>query len=331
MKAPKLRKKLLAGILCAGMVFQTIPINAFASESISVAETQVQTESEEMPEETVLSETAAPETEEPAVSPESEAQTDTTVEETEQQTQTESETQTVTEPETLSTEVPETVLTETEIATEEGSQEAGSGEAASETEMTESETQENQTAVPIADDDLIDYTTLRMATEETYYYYGNKLYIIAKLSGCEIPDDVIMEFAIDEKVCGANAPEPFGEIYKDESHEGYYIIIFEKGDLASTNANSHNISITLSKTTAGGGIRELVTREGIFTVEEQDIFLEKTPYYMGVSDDSVEVVVFNTADDIETMALANNGETVAAPTDDSKPAKTTTNTDPRYT
>lgn len=335
MKAPKLRKKLLAGILCAGMIFQTIPINVFASESIGAAETQVQNESEEIPEETMLSETAVPETEELAASPESEVQTDTSVQEAEQQTeataQTETTTQTAEEPETQQTEVSETVLTETETATGDSSQEAVSEDAASETEMTESETQENQTAVPVADDDLIDYTTLRMATEETYYYYGNTLYIIAKLSGCEIPDDVIMEFAIDEKVCGVNAPEPFGRIYKDESHEGYYILIFEKGDLASANTDSHNISITLSKTTAGGGIRELVTREGVFAVEEQDIFLEKAPYYMGVSDDSVEVVVFNTADDIETMALANNGETVAAPTDDSKPAKTTTNTDPRYT
>ncbi len=173
MKAPKLRKKLLAGILCAGMVFQTIPINVFASESIGAAETQVQNESEEIPEETMLSETAVPETEELAASPESEAQTDTSVQEAEQQTeataQTEITTQTAEEPETQQTEVSETVLTETETATGDSSQEAVSEDAASETEMTESETQENQTAVPIADDDLIDYTTLRMATEETYY------------------------------------------------------------------------------------------------------------------------------------------------------------------
>lgn len=101
--------------------------------------------------------------------------------------------------------------------------------------------------------------------------------------------------------------------------------------MTRTSSNNHNLLLTLTRRTADGGTRELVRRVAIFEIQDNPIFLEKTPYYMGASDDSVEVTIFNTADDISRIALSNNGETVAAPTQDSVPVKARVKTDPRYT
>ena len=219
----------------------------------------------------------------------------------------------------MQTETSDIALTETETSEETGSEDA-----------TELQTEEETVLADDDDKDITDYTTLVMATENAYYYYGNTLYIIAKLSNCDI-SKADLTFYIDGKACGEDAEEPFGKIYKDDSQEGYYVIILKKGDLKNTPSNSHNLSLSLTKETADGGIRELVKREAVFTTIEQEIFLEKTPYYMGVSDDSVEVTIFDTADDIAQIALSNNGETVAAPTEDSEPVKDSIKTDPRYT
>ena len=310
MSSPKLRKKLLAGILCVGMVFQSVPVNVSAHEDVEVIEEN----------EIIETKTA-----------EDEMQADTF---------------TVMEPEVVQTEVSDKVLTETEEAdtvlaeTEtsvgERNEETDRKDETTETEVAQSEAEENQIqtqdVVPLADDDendLIDYTRLALATESTYYHYGEKLYIITKLSGCEIPDEVNIQFDIDDKICGTDADTPFGEVYTGQAQEGFYIIILKKGDLETS--RSHKIRVILTKETAGEAIRELVRREAVFTIAEQDIFLEKTPYYMGVSDENVEVTIFNTADDIDRVALSNNGETVAAPTEDSVPVKASIKTDPRYT
>lgn len=311
MSSPKLRKRLLAGILCVGMIFQSVPMNADAYEDGGIVE------------ETPVMETEA-----------------------------EAGTSTETEPEALQTEVFDQVLTETEEAeavldetTLDETEETDRTDIMTEAEETESEAEENQLqqddVVVLADEDnsdeddddstLIDYTRLAIAAEERYYYYGENLYIVMKLSGCEIPKSVTMTFAIDDKTCETSVDDgkQFGTIYEDQEHEGYYIICLKKGDLDDT--ISHKVQLTLTKPTAAGGISELVKREARFTTVEQNIFLEKIPYYMGASDENVEVTIFNTADDIEQIELSNNGEKVAAPTEGSRPVKTPIKTDPRYT
>lgn len=343
MKKPKLVKKLLAGILCVGMLAQSIPIDAVANETgqISMEAESMEAESMEAKESTdAFTETVQEETETLI----SELQTNVPEEVTDELSETETDRTQISETETDQTQISETETISEETSNEEISEEISediqtwetesveteeieteSVEAEEEiTELEEAENQETQ------EEDVVDYTTLRMATENTYYYYGKNLYIILKLSGCEISDDVIMTFSIDGKECGENAAEPFGKIYKDEKQEGYYIISFKKGDLEDTSSETHNLLLTLSKMSGSGNIRELVTREAVFSVTEQDIFLEKTPYYMGVSDENVEVTIFNTADDIETMMLSNNGETVAAPAEGTMPEKELIKNDPRY-
>lgn len=335
MKAPRLYKKLLAGILCVGMLAQNIPMNVRANEAGEIVEeaegveTLVEKELENIPKETVQAETEI-EIEETAETEnqESEGLTEAIKEEMVPETESKAETETLSVTETEQPQTSDTALPETEVSTDAISQETVSENAETEMmETSESEVQENQAT----EEDIVDYTRLRMATENTYYYYGDTLYIIAKLSECEISDDVTLRFSVDDKICGTDADEPFGAIYQDESQEGYYIIIFKKGDLDNTASNSHTLSLTLLRESASGSERELVTREAIFSVMEQDIFPEKTPYYMGTADDNVEITVFNTADDIETMVLSNNGETVAAPAEGAVPAKTSMKTDPRYT
>jgi len=299
------------------MIFQNVPMNVSAHEDNGIVE------SEEIVEETYPAETKTAEDE------------------------TEAEAAIGMEPETVQTEVsdtalpqtetPHTTLAETDASADTAAGETDNGNVMTETQMTESEAQEvslqdAEAAASADDNDIIDYTKLVMATENTYYYYGENLYVVMKLSGCELSeDDVALEFAVDDKICGDSGTPPFGEIYKDEAQEGYYVICFKKGDLNNTASNSHTIRLTLSKTTAGGEKRELVKREAVFNTVQQDIFLEKMPYYMGVSDESVEVTIFNAADDIERISLSNNGETVAAPASDSETVKTTIKTDPRYT
>lgn len=300
MSSPKLRKKLLAGILCAGMIFQSVPMNARAYEDGGIIE------------ETPVMET--------------EAETGTSTE---------------TEPEAVRTEVSDQVLTEMkEVETTiDETEETDPTVLTTEAEVTESKAEENRlqqddvAALADEDDDdttLIDYTRLTVATEERYYCYGENLYIIMRLSGCEIPKSVTMTFAIDDETCGTVIGDTSSEsIYVDRENEGYYIICLKKVDLSD--AASHKLRITLTKPTAAGDASELVKREARFTIAEQDIFLEKTPYYMGASDENVEITIFNTADDIEQIELSNNGEKVAAPTEGSSPVKTTIKADPRYT
>ncbi len=336
MKASKIWKKLLAGILCVSVILQAIPCNVLASEAMTAVETQVEeesvlqesatqensTEQEYISEETALSQTQEQETQLLTVE-ETLAQTESAMQwETETEIELVSQTQQETESEAQQTEehISEELVRETTDVSEEG------------TESTESDSSsEDSSQEP---DDIIDYTTLRMGTEEKYYYYGDKadtLFITAKLSNCEIPEGVSVHFFIDDKICGESNPEPFGKVYKDEKQEGYYIIVLKKNELANTSSNRHNLLLTLTRKTADGGTRELVRRVAIFETQDQPIFLEKTPYYMGASDDSVEVTIFNTADDISRIALSNNGETVAAPTQDSIPVKKQVKTDPRYT
>lgn len=338
MKASKVWKKLLAGVLCASVIVQAVPANVSASEAITVVETEM--EDDRTSQESTMQERTSQEsiTEQECISEEtalSEVQEDLDSEvecSTAQEiwSQTETPLQQEIESETLFiTETQEEAESEAQQSEESISEELVQEGASESTESSSSSGSSSQEP-----DDIIDYTTLRMGTEEKYYYYGDNadtLFITAKLSNCEIPEEVSVHFSIDDKVCGENAPEPFGKIYKDEKQEGYYIIVLKKDELQKTSSNNHNLLLTLTRTTADGGTRELVRRVAVFQIQENPIFLEKMPYYMGASDDSVEVTIFNTADDISRIALSNNGETVAAPDQDSVPIKARVKTDPRYT
>ncbi len=332
MKAFKVWKKLLAGVLCASMLFQAVPSGVLASEPVCIDEAQTQSEPEEH---SLTNESTAEELEVQEPEAEDEAQETETVTASvaEPKSETQADTVSVEESQPEQTETLDTDTAQTEGGTQ-TIQETETAEMTTQPETMESEPQEtlsdNEEDVLADDDmDLIDYTKLVMATENTYYCYKGTLYIIMKLSGCEIPQDVTMEFSVDDKPCGKDAG--YGEVIQDPKQEGYYIIKLDKKQLVSTSSNAHTMSLALTRLSASGEKRELVKRQAVFTVVEQEIFLEKTPYYMGVSDDSVEVTIFNTADDIERIALSNNGETVAAPTKDSVVIKEPIKTDPRYT
>ena len=310
MSLPKLRKRLLAGILCAGMIFQSIPMNASAYENEGIVE------------ETPIMETEA------------------------EAGETEAGTSMETEPEAAQQDVSDQVLTETkEVETVlDETEDTDQTDITTEAEATESKAEENRLqqdgVVEQADEDnsgeddddddisLIDYTKLSVATEEKYYYYGDNLYIITRLSGCEIPKKVKIWFTIDdtryEPVMGGVSDS--NSIYIDQENEGYYIIRLKKSDLT---AASHSIEVKLTRDTAAVKDSELITRKANFTVVEQEIFLEQTPYYMGASDDNVDITIFSTENDIKQIELSNNGEKVATSPEGNSFEKVTA--DPRYT
>lgn len=101
MTALKLRKKLMAGVLCAAMLFQNMPMSAYAAEDVQTAETdeEIQTESAEL-------ESSETQTEEP--------ETADILESTEQETESE----TADSTESAETESSETEPEETQTQTE---------------------------------------------------------------------------------------------------------------------------------------------------------------------------------------------------------------------
>ncbi|MBQ2257871.1 MAG: hypothetical protein II247_04240 [Lachnospiraceae bacterium] len=67
-----------------------------------------------------------------------------------------------------------------------------------------------------------------------------------------------------------------------------------------------------------------------FKSNDTSVFLEKDKYYMGTADESLELTVFDiVANDIQSIELVKNGETVAS-LEGSAPTATGQKTDPRY-
>ena len=299
MKMSKGMKKLLAGILCAGMIFQSMSVGAFANENIDVDSRQV---------DEILTEafSQADESEENRESDTEEMEKNS---ETVIQVQSETETAGMTETDTSVAAIEESEIfseNSTEVTTEEDIAESELVE-----ETIESATSEE--AVLLGDNEQPDYTKLRMNVEGTYYYYENDLYVFAKLEDCEIPEtDVDVKFFIDEE-----------EIAGVTSDNGYYFFHTNKTNVP---AGTHILKVVLS-TGTDETKTELVNRVARFETEDTGLFLEKSKYYMGASDESLEITAFSAANDIQSMELVRNGETVAKATDQ---VVTGEKTDPRY-
>lgn len=222
MRSTKLRWKVMAGILCAAMVFQSVPVQTVASEVSETTETYDSGELAATEDETQQDETGTD-----AVSAVSEDAgenlTDDSVEEPESldMTETSREEQTIESPsETENSDISEESEVPETSATTETPDTAGSGDSYDETgtetgetietettdieEVTETEeTEVTEQGIMMAADELPDYKKLlSVVTEYKYYFYDNVKEIFVKLEGCEIPETGVgIEFYIDSDSC----------------------------------------------------------------------------------------------------------------------------------
>lgn len=269
--------------MCASMVFQNMSIGALASEGTDIIEMQ----------------TTEIETEEASQSEEIE-QTEALL--TSEMTETVSETESQSEAETENFTEAETIL-ETSEEPEESSE--SSTDEIEETETAESEMPEEN--LLLDGDGQPDYAALMMYAEQTYYYYGDNLYLFVKLEGCEIQEDVDVAFYVDNVEISddkVTAPASAGECY--------FVSLSKSGDSFET--GEHELDVVLS-TGADADKTQLVERMARFKTEETNVFLEKSKYYMGASDESLEITAFAAEDDIKSVELVRNGETVAKSAD----------------
>lgn len=317
MKSSNIKKKLLVSILCASMMFQNMSIGAFASEDAGI--TEVQTDEVGI-EETSQNE----ESKENVESKEAEATVTSETTETEIISGADSQSETETAD---SGDLIEETATVTETIEESEEAPESNTDGMTETETAESETAEDEITEDVMTEEIMlldgegqpDYNKLSLRVEDTYYYYGDDLYVFAKLEGCEIPDDVDVKLYIDESEINDDKVE------KSTSNVGYYFLNLNKSDVE---AGTHTLKVVLSSTGANGSETELVNRVATFKTADTSVFLEKNKYYMGASDESLEITVFDIADDIQSIELVRNGETVAS--SESAATAIGQNTDPRY-
>ena len=252
MRSTKLKRKLLAGILCAAMVFQSVPIEAVATEAQETVQyedsgEQHTTEEETQAGTTVLaaSEDSEQGTDADIVSvAEDLAGTDTvqTPSETFGGTQTEetataeapSAAQTVETPEEPSVEesaeTPEEPSVEESAETPEEPSVEESAETSGESEETEwTETDEELMELEATDTNRPDYNKLlSVVTEKKYYFYELVEEIFLKMEGCEIPaedsTDVDIELYIDEEPVDPDKSDLTAKVGYDLLENGYYRI-----------------------------------------------------------------------------------------------------------
>ncbi|MDE7321998.1 MAG: hypothetical protein K2N73_04590 [Lachnospiraceae bacterium] len=328
MRSTKLRSKVMAGILCAAMVFQSVPVEAVASE---VTETVQNYDSEEMngTEDEVGTNTVSALSEDAAEN-RSDSQGD--VPETSNIIETSGDVETVDSPDAVETsdiseesEVSETFVTiETPDAAESGDSfdEAGTGADTTESPETESgttdieevteteeleETEGTEQEIALLADELPDYKKLlSVVTEYKYYFYDNVKEIFVKLEGCEIPETGVgIEFYIDKDPDNVNE-QPINY----EKRGDYYVISFGSAGISE---GTHHLTVKLKDTSIPDG-EYLVSRDNIaFEIERVDnVFTEADKYYISSTDDTIEVAFYNPADDIESVQItAANGDVVA--------------------
>ncbi len=326
MRSTKLRWKVMAGILCAAMVFQSVPVQTVASEVSETTETYDSGELAAAEDETQQDETGTD-----AVSAVSEDAgenlTDDSVEEPESldMTETSREEQTIESPsETENSDISEESEVPETSATAETPDTAGSGDSYDETgtetgetietettdieEVTETEeTEVTEQGIMMAADELPDYKKLlSVVTEYKYYFYDNVKEIFVKLEGCEIPETGVgIEFYIDSDPANANE-QPVSY----EKRGDYYVISFGTAGLSE---GTHHLTVKLKDTSVPDG-EYLVSRDDIaFEIERVDnVFTEADKYYISSADDTIEVAFYNPADDIESVQItAANGDVVA--------------------
>lgn len=310
MKSSKIKKKLLVSILCASMMFQNMSIGAFASEDAGI--TEVQTEEVGIEE--------ASQNEESIENKESEEAEATVISETpETEITSETDSQSETETADLGDLIEETAtVAETIEESEEAPESNTDG-------MMETEAAEDEITEDVMTEEIMlfdgegqpDYNKLSLLVEDTYCYYGDKLYVFAKLEGCEIPGTgVNVKFFIDNDEKTANL------------QGDYYFLTLNKSDVV---AGTHTLKAELSTIEAGSNTKTVrFSQIKSFKSNDTSVFLEKNKYYMGASDDSLEITVFDTTDNhIQFIELVKNGETVAS-SEGSAPTAIGQKTDPRY-
>ncbi len=347
MRSSKIIRKVLAGILCAAMVFQCVP--AQTSEAAQIAQSYDSGETNTLEEEGYKEESTilgTLESEEVPEMLESVVETDmveipSTAEES-NALETLLTTEESDEVETMLTmEEPDTLETsdKTEMTDEENSEEAVE---TTETEKTDAgiveietssiDEEETEQEIKLFADERPDYNKLlSVNTEKKYYLYNDDKgtavkEIFVKLEGCgEIPEsEVGIEFYIDKSDAIVT---PLDYV----KQEDYYVISLAQANISE---GSHNLTVKLKDIKVGSATcnEYLVSRENIeFEIEQVDnVFTEAQKYFISSTDDVIEVAFFNPADDIESVQItAPNGDIVARSNERSIAVKQ--NEDPRYT
>lgn len=340
MRSTKLRQKIMAGILCAAMVFQSVPAEAVASEASETVQSYDDGELNTAADETGT-DTASISSGEVAEDSSDDTEIPDTIE-------TPDGTDTVDEPDTVESsdimhesEVLESpVITETPDITGSGDSFDGTGNDMTETsgtddagiyteEITETEeleeTEETEQEIALLADELPDYKKLfTVTTEYKYYFYEKVKEIFVQLGGCEIPETGVgIEFYIDQDPDDAG-----GQPIAYEKRGDYYVIPLGMADISE---GTHRLTVKLKDTSVPDG-EYLVSRDNIeFQIERVDnVFTEAEKYYISSEDDTIEVAFYNPTDDIESVQItAANGDIVARSSERS-PAVDQVE-DPRYT
>ena len=345
MRSTKLRQKIMAGILCAAMVFQGVSVEAVASEAPETVQSYDDGELDTAADETREDETG---TDIAAISSEDVAEGTSADPEIPETIETPDGTGTAEEPDTVESsdiihesEVLESpVTTETPDITGGGDSFEGTGDDTAETsgtddsgayteEITETEeleeTEGTEQEIALLADELPDYKKLfTVTTEYKYYFYENVKEIFVELGGCEIPETGVgIEFYIDQ-----DPDDVSGQPVTYEKRGDYYVIPLGTADISE---GTHRLTVKLKDTSVPDG-EYLVSRDNIeFEIERVDnVFTEAEKYYISSEDDTIEVAFYNPTDDIESVQItAANGDIVARSTERS-PAVDQVE-DPRYT
>lgn len=367
MRSTKLRWKVLAGILCAALVFQSVPMQAVAGEAAQTVQSYDSGENNNTTEEETQRDWI--EADSALVSSEDVAgdRPDDTVDVPETPDMTNgTDTVEVTEtPDTTempdASEMPADIGTpdvtgtpdtaesgETAGVSDPGTEENTAGESAAEVLETETcsteeietaetlettETEETEQGIALLADEWPDYKRLlSVIMENKYYFYEdgtNKVEeIFVKLENCEIPDsDILIKFYVDGNLVRTMK----GEDRDKDKNQDYYVIPLKDQNISE---GSHKLAVELIDDKVGSPTNgeTLVKREDIeFSIEKADnVFTEVEKYYASSADDTIEVAFFNPENDIESVRItASNGDIVARSA--GKSAAVPQNEDPRYT
>ncbi len=363
MRSTKIGRKILAGVLCAVMVFQCVPAEAVASE---VAETvqsyeheQSDTiESQKENQETnsldslesedaqVISETDIEETSE--VTEKSDALESSELFEdinaadtspTQKEESTTEETLFTTE-EMSTTEVSSTAEESSVIETSPTAEESEVAETSELSEMpdteetVELETDMTETGTTDIEEETAEQAVTALADELPDYKKLLSVVSEKKYYYYEKAKDIFV------KLEGCEIPDTINiEFYIDEEDNNkgqkvngekdgdYYRISLQGMDVLT---GTHTLTVKLIDPTAPDAISELVSRKLEFTIEEANVFTEAEKYFISATDDTIEVALFNPDDNITSVQItAPNGDIVAR--SNQKSPAVPQREDPRYT
>lgn len=361
MRSTKLKQKIMAGILCAAMVFQSVPAEAVASETAETVQSYDNGDDNEakgdLPKETDAAENSSvlPEivegdipdgTKDVFETPD--AGETTRTQETSDLPETAIATETSSTVETFDDVTRETNTTQETDAQEGGTEAAEVESGSSETTETDETEEINETEaleetgdteetqeIMLLDEEWPDFKRLlSVMTEDKYYFYadGNNQVeeIFVKLEGCEVSaSDILINFYIDDEETPIHSMK--GEDRDKDKNQEYYVISLKNKNITE---GSHKLAVELIDQKVGSATfgESLVKKDEIpFIIEKVDnVFTEVSKYYVSAGDDTIEVAFYDPEDDIKSVRItASNGDTVAQSTKKSKAAAQ--KEDPRYT